>query len=34
MKNDRKFTSSASDEAMMWVIVLTGCFIMIWTAVG
>ena len=34
MKDHRKTASGKSDEAMMWVIVLTCCFIMIWTAVG
>ena len=32
MKNNRKSTSR-SDESMMWVIVLTCCFVMIRTAV-
>ena len=32
MKNNRKSTSR-SDESMMWVVVLSGCFVMIRTAV-
>ena len=34
MKPNRKSVSKRSDEAMMWVVVLTSCFVMIWTAVG
>ena len=34
MKPDRKTTTRASDEPLMWIVVLTCCFVMIWTAVG
>ena len=34
MKNGPKSSSGRSDEAMMWVVVLTCCFVMIWTAVS
>ena len=34
MKTNRKSANSRGDEAMMWVVVLTCCFVMIWTAIG
>jgi len=33
MKNKPKSTARRSDESMMWVVVLTCCFVMIRTAV-
>jgi hypothetical protein len=34
MKTKRKATGSKSDECMMWAVVLTSCFVMIWTALA
>ena len=34
MKSQRKAMIKRSDEAMMWVMVLTCCFVMIWAAIG
>ena len=33
MKNEPKSSGTRSDESMMWVVVLTCCFVMIRTAV-
>ena len=34
MKPNRKTISDKSGEAMMWLVVLTSCFVMIWTALA
>ena len=34
MKRNAKPISDKSGEAMMWLVVLTSCFVMIWTAIG
>ena len=34
MKPNRKPISDKSGEAMMWLVVLTSCFVMVWTALA